>query len=97
MMNQHSRVYNIFVNNQAEQLRKMITLTAREFAVLHALMLRRQHIVKRAQIEEALYGWGDEVESNAIEVHIHHLRKKLGVDTILTVRGLGYRLQEKYD
>ncbi|AEK62916.1 response regulator [Collimonas fungivorans] len=73
-----------------------VLLTARELAVLHALMLRRQHIVKRAQIEEALYGWGDEVESNAIEVHIHHLRKKLGAGSIVTVRGLGYRLKEEH-
>lgn len=71
-----------------------IELTAREFAVLRALMLRREQIVTRAQIEESLYGWGEEVESNAIEVHIHHLRKKLGTAAIVTVRGLGYRLKE---
>ena len=69
-----------------------VALTAREFNVLHALMLRRAAIVTRAQIEEALYGWGDEVESNAIEVYIHNLRKKLGAGAIVTVRGLGYRL-----
>lgn len=69
-----------------------IELTAREFSVLRALMLRREQTVSRAQIEEALYGWGEEVESNAIEVHIHHLRKKLGTAVIVTVRGLGYRL-----
>ena len=46
----------------------------------------------RAQIEQALYGWGDEVESNAIEVHIHHLRRKLQADVIQTVRGVGYLL-----
>jgi two-component system OmpR family response regulator/two-component system response regulator QseB len=73
-----------------------VELTAREFAVLHALMLRRQQIVTRAQIEETLYGWGDEVESNAIEVHIHHLRKKLGAAFIVTLRGLGYRLKEEH-
>jgi two-component system OmpR family response regulator len=71
-----------------------IELTAREFAVLRALMLRRKQIVTRAQIEESLYGWGEEVESNTIEVHIHHLRKKLGTAAIVTVRGLGYRLKE---
>ena len=74
----------------------LMELTAREFAVLHALMLRRKQIVTRAQIEEALYGWGDEVESNAIEVHIHHLRKKLGPSLIITVRNLGYRLKEDH-
>ncbi|MDB5917598.1 MAG: DNA-binding response regulator [Massilia sp.] len=70
-----------------------VELTAREYNVLYALMLRKTHIVTRAQIEEALYGWGDEVESNAIEVYIHNLRKKLGADTIITLRGLGYRLK----
>lgn len=70
-----------------------VALTAREYHVLHALLLRRNGIVTRAQIEESLYGWGEEVESNAIEVHIHNLRRKLGADSIVTVRGLGYRLK----
>ena len=70
-----------------------VALTAREYNVLYALLLRKNAIVTRAQIEEALYGWGDEVESNAIEVYIHNLRKKLGGDSIVTVRGLGYRLK----
>ena len=70
-----------------------VTLTAREFAVLHALMLRQGQILSRAQLEEALYGWGDEVESNAVEVHIHHLRRKLDSHLIRTVRHLGYRLE----
>ncbi len=70
-----------------------VALTAREYHVLHALLLRKNGIVTRAQIEESLYGWGDEVESNAIEVYIHNLRKKLGSDSIVTVRGLGYRLK----
>jgi len=70
-----------------------ITLTAREFAILHALMRNSGRILTRSQIEEALYGWGDEVESNAIEVHIHHLRKKLGAERIVTRRNLGYTLR----
>ena len=70
-----------------------VALTAREYNVLYALMLRKNSIVARAQIEETLYGWGDEVESNAIEVYIHNLRKKLGGERIVTVRGLGYRLR----
>jgi len=49
-------------------------------------------ILSRSRIEEKLYGWQEEVESNAIEVHIHHLRAKLGSDAIQTVRGIGYRL-----
>ena len=79
---------------QVTQAGQPVALTAREYHVLYALLLRRNAIVTRAQIEETLYGWGDEVESNAIEVHIHNLRKKLGGDTIVTVRGLGYRLKQ---
>ncbi|WP_017525778.1 response regulator [Pusillimonas noertemannii] len=71
-----------------------ITLTAREFAILHALMRRPGHIISRAQLEEALYGWGDEVDSNAIEVHIYNLRRKLGAEAIQTVRRQGYRLAD---
>lgn len=69
-----------------------LTLTAREFTVLQALMRHPTHILSRAQLEEALYGWGEEVESNAIEVHIYNLRKKLGNRFIVTVRNQGYRL-----
>jgi DNA-binding response OmpR family regulator len=50
--------------------------------------------LSRAQLEQRLYGWGEEVESNAVEVHIHHLRKKLGTDFIRNVRGLGYTLSK---
>ena len=85
----------IALNAETRQVRldgQPVALTAREYHVLHALLLRKNSIVTRAQIEQALYGWGEEVESNAIEVYIHHLRKKLGGDSIVTVRGLGYRL-----
>jgi len=80
------------VGKQLTQAGVPVALTAREFAVLQALMRRPGHIVSRAQLEEALYGWGDAVDSNAIEVHIYHLRRKLGGDVIRTVRRLGYRL-----
>lgn len=69
-----------------------VTLTAREFALLHALMRRPGQILSRAQLEEALYGWGEEVESNAIEAHVYNLRKKLGSRFITTVRNQGYGL-----
>jgi len=78
---------------QATQDGAAVALTAREYNVLYALLLRKNSIVTRAQIEETLYGWGDEVESNAIEVYVHNLRKKFGADSIVTVRGLGYRLK----
>jgi two-component system OmpR family response regulator/two-component system response regulator QseB len=79
---------------QASLHGQAVALTAREYHVLYALLLRKNGIVTRAQIEETLYGWGEEVESNAIEVYIHNLRKKFGSDSIVTVRGLGYRLKE---
>ncbi|MGH8133879.1 MAG: response regulator [Steroidobacteraceae bacterium] len=70
-----------------------VALTPREFALLGLLMERPGTILSRAQLEERLYGWGEEVESNAIEVHIHGLRRKLGAQFILTVRGVGYRVR----
>ena len=69
-----------------------VTLSAREFDLLHALMLNAGRVLSREQLEQHLYSWGQEVESNAIEVHIHHLRRKLGASLIQTVRGVGYML-----
>jgi len=67
-----------------------VILSAREYAVLEALMLRPGAILSRAQLEDRLYGWGDAVESNAVSVYIHQLRRKLGADAICNVRGVGY-------
>jgi DNA-binding response OmpR family regulator len=67
-----------------------VALSTREFDLLHALMRGAGRVLSREQLEEQLYSWGHEVESNAIEVHIHHLRRKLQPDLILTVRGVGY-------
>lgn len=72
-----------------------LKLSAREFAVLHALMDPPGEIVPRSRLEEKLYGWGEEVESNTLDVFIHHLRKKLGADLIHTVRGVGFKLAER--
>ncbi|HUA27218.1 MAG TPA: response regulator [Steroidobacteraceae bacterium] len=69
-----------------------VALSPKEFALLQLLMERPGTILSRARIEERLYGWGEEVESNAVEVHIHGLRRKLGADYILNVRGVGYRV-----
>lgn len=69
-----------------------VALSARELAVLQALLERPGAVLSRAQLEERLYGWGEEIESNAVEVYIHGLRRKLGVDFIRTVRGVGYML-----
>ena len=67
-----------------------VELSAREFAVLHALMLNAGKVLSRAQLEEQLYAWGEEVESNTVEVHIHHLRRKLFPALVETIRGVGY-------
>ena len=71
-------------------LGKSIELSAKEFALLHALMLNSGTVLSRARLEEQLYAWGDEVESNTVEVHIHHLRRKLFPELIETIRGVGY-------
>lgn len=70
-----------------------LSLSRRELAVLTTLMERPGVIRSRAEIEDRLYGWQEEVESNAVEVHIHNLRGKIGRDAIETVRGLGYRIR----
>ena len=72
-----------------------ITLSAREFDLLHTLMLNAGRVLSREQLEQHLYSWGQEVDSNAIEVHIHHLRRKIGGTLIQTVRGVGYMLQRE--
>lgn len=69
---------------------KSVELSSKEFALLHALMLNSGKVLSRAQLEEQLYAWGDEVESNTVEVHIHHLRRKLFPELIETIRGVGY-------
>jgi DNA-binding response OmpR family regulator len=80
------------VTHTVMQAGRAVDLSAREFALLTALMERPGAALSKAQLEERLYPWGDEVESNAIEVHIHNLRKKLGADAIRTLRGVGYAL-----
>ncbi|HEV7617205.1 MAG TPA: response regulator transcription factor [Burkholderiaceae bacterium] len=70
-------------------------LSAREFAVLHALLDPPGQVISKAQLEEKLYGWNEEVESNTVDVYIHHLRKKLGSDFIKNVRGVGYKVANK--
>ncbi|WP_372527881.1 response regulator [Piscinibacter sp.] len=67
-----------------------VLLSAREFAVLEALMARPGALLSRAQLEDRLYGWGEEIESNAVSVYIHQLRRKLGAEFIQNVRGVGY-------
>jgi two-component system OmpR family response regulator len=69
-------------------------LSAREFALLHALLLRPGAILTRADLEERIYGWNEEVESNAVDFLIHGVRKKLGPDAIKNVRGAGWMVEK---
>jgi two-component system response regulator QseB len=86
----------IELDPQARRVRLMgesIILSAREYALLEKLMSNLGHVLSKAQLEAALYGWGGGVESNAVEVHIHHLRRKLGSRRIVTLRGIGYMME----
>ena len=71
---------------------RALTLTGKEFALLEALLRRPGAVLSRDSLEESLYGWGEEVGSNAIEVHLHNLRRKLGPHVIKNIRGVGYRI-----
>lgn len=95
---QYLNFSDLQLDPQAKTLTKAeqpINLTAKEFQILHKLMLKPDHIVTREQLEESLYAWGDEIESNAIEVFIYQIRKKIGGHYIKTIRGLGYRMDQE--
>lgn len=74
---------------------ELINLPRREFTLFLELVRSRGRVLTRERLEQALYGWSGDVESNALEVHIHHLRKKLGSDVIRTVRGVGYSVADQ--
>ncbi len=84
---------DVVMNPAARQVSRhgeAISLSTREFDLLQALLLNAGRVLSREQLEQHLYSWGHEVESNTIEVHIHHLRRKMGAGLIDTVRGVGY-------
>ncbi len=83
-------------NKQVMLNDKPVTLTHKEYIVLHRLLRSPSMVVSKEQLEDELYGWGEEIESNAIEVYISHLRKKLGATTIKTIRKQGYILGEHH-
>ena len=86
------------LNPQTREVRlggKSVALSQRELALLEHLMQRPGAIVSKTSLEGSIYAWGEEVESNTIEVHISNLRKKLGADRIITIRGIGYRIDPK--
>ena len=72
-----------------------VELTARQFALLQELMLNAGRVLSREQLEQRVYPWGEELESNAIEVHVHHLRRKLAPELVRTVRGVGYLMRKE--
>jgi two-component system response regulator QseB len=74
-----------------------ITLPRREFALLHILLENEGRVLSREHLTQSLYGWGEEVDSNALEVHIHNLRKKFGQEFIRTIRGIGYMIEKVKD
>ena len=89
------RCGDLVLDASARQVRwqdELLPLSAREFDLLHALMLSAGRVLSREQLEQQLYSWGNEIDSNAIEVHIHHLRRKIHPGLIQTVRGIGYTL-----
>jgi two-component system OmpR family response regulator/two-component system response regulator QseB len=84
---------SVTLNPAARQVTRddeVVELSMREFDLLHVFMLNAGRVLSRYQLEQYLYSWGSEVSSNAVEVHIHKLRRKLGPDIIETVRGIGY-------
>ena len=72
-----------------------VDLTAREFSLLHELMLNSGRVLSREQLEQRVYAWGEEVESNAVEVHVHHLRRKLAPELVRTIRVVGYMMPKE--
>ncbi len=80
------------VRREVRRAGRDIQLSAREFALLEALMQRPGAVLSREQLEDAVYGWGEEVGSNAVEVHLHNLRRKVGPEMIRNVRGVGYKV-----
>jgi len=78
------------VTREVDGVAQPVLLSAREFAVLEALLARPGALLSRAQLEDRLYGWGEEIESNAVSVYVHQLRRKLGAEFIRNMRGVGY-------
>jgi two-component system response regulator MtrA len=91
---EHGRLSLDLASHELRRDGDLVPVSPREFALLHALLERPGRILSSAQLEERLYGWGEEVGSNVVEVHIHSLRRKLGADVIRNVRGVGYRVPE---
>lgn len=82
------------VSHQVTYQGQPVSLTPKEYQLLYELLSPPGRVMTRERLTQLLYGWNDEAESNTLEVHIHHLRKKLSSDLIRTIRGVGYLVQE---
>lgn len=82
-------------NQQVSYLDNIVALSRKEYVLLHELLSQPDRVLTRDQLEQSLYGWSDEVDSNTLEVHIHYLRKKLYPELIRTLRGVGYMIESK--
>jgi DNA-binding response OmpR family regulator len=80
------------VAHSVKKAGQRVELSAKVFSILQTLLENKGRVMSRTRLEESLYSWKDEIESNAVEVHIHHLRKKLGSELIRTIRGVGYSI-----
>ncbi|HPV45237.1 MAG TPA: response regulator [Methylotenera sp.] len=92
---QHGDIQLTSSTHQVSKNGQTVELSAREFTLLHELLLHVGRVQSREQLEQHLYGWGEEVESNSVEVHVHHLRRKLGAELIRTLRGVGYVIDKE--
>ena len=90
----HGEVVLDPVNQQVSYRGQPVVLQRKEFLLLHQLLSQPGRVFTRDKLEQVLYGWNEEVESNALEVHVHHLRKKLFPELIRTVRGVGYMVEK---
>ncbi|MFZ6747341.1 response regulator [Undibacterium sp. Ren11W] len=93
----HGEIQINVAERQVWRGQETVALTSKEFGILLMLIEHVGQVLTREQLEEALYGWGEEVESNAIQVHVHHLRKKLGKGFIRTIHAVGYVIDKSSD
>ncbi|MFS2002252.1 response regulator [Duganella sp. CT11-25] len=89
---EHGALRLDLASHEATFAGEQVKLSAREFSVLRVLLDNPGSVVSKSQLEEKLYGWNNEVESNTVDVYVHHLRKKFGADFIKNVRGVGYKI-----
>lgn len=83
------------INHQVLLNDQLLLLSGKEYQLLYELVKNADNVVRKADLEQRLFGFDDKIESNSLEVHIHNLRRKIGKDRIITIRGIGYLLKKK--